>query len=139
MSILSLSTSDRFRYSSKLTETPASIPAYAQDPVFNTLDCALLDGMGITVVDHPVGFESVTRNTLLFCPGAERKHLELVLPSNPGFLFGGPLENTESDVIENFVGKVGSRALEPFTSNEHAFWMTRLYFREEEENNDVES
>lgn len=91
--------------------------------------------MGITVVEHPVGFESVTRNTLLFCPGAERKHLELVLPSNPGVLFGGPLENTESDVIQNFVGKMGSRALEPFTSHEHAFWMTRLYFREEEEEN----
>ncbi|KAJ5536703.1 hypothetical protein N7513_009889 [Penicillium frequentans] len=118
----------------------SSVPVYAQDPVFNTLDCALLDAMGITVVEHPVGFESVTRTTLLFCPGAERKHLELVLPSNPGFVFGGPLENTESDVIQTFVGKMGSRALEPFTSNEHAFWMTRLYFREEEEENDeVES
>ncbi|KAJ5524771.1 hypothetical protein N7494_011421 [Penicillium frequentans] len=118
----------------------SSVPVYAQDPVFNTLDCALLDAMGITVVEHPVGFESVTRNTLLFCPGAERKHLELVLPSNPGFVFGGPLENTESDVIQTFVGKMGSRALEPFTSNEHAFWTTRLYFREEEEENDeVES
>ncbi|KAJ5913349.1 hypothetical protein N7504_002232 [Penicillium tannophilum] len=117
----------------------SSVPVYAQDPVFNTLDCALLDAMGITVVEHPVGFESVTRNTLLFCPGAERKHLELVLPSNPGFVFGGPLENTESDVIQEFVGKMGSRALEPFTSNEHAFWMTRLYFQEGEENDEVES
>lgn len=131
--------SDRFRCSIKLMEIPASVPVYAQDPVFNTLDCALLDAMGITVVEHPVGFESVTRNTLLFCPGAERKHLELVLPSNPGFVFGGPLENAESDVIQEFVGKMGSRALEPFTSNEHAFWMTRLYFREEEENDEVES
>ncbi|KAJ5647437.1 hypothetical protein N7490_003809 [Penicillium lividum] len=107
-----------------------SIPVYAQDPVFNNLDRALLEGMGIMVVEDPVGFESVTRNTLLFCPGAERKHLELVLPSNPGFVFGGPLENTESEVIEKFVGKMQSRALEPFTCNEHAFWMTRLYFRE---------
>ncbi|KAJ5649921.1 uncharacterized protein N7484_003644 [Penicillium longicatenatum] len=117
----------------------SSVPVYAQDPVFNKLDCALLDYMGITVVEHPVGFENVTRNTLLFCPGAERKHLELVLPSNPGFVFGGPLENTESEIIQTFVGKMSSRALEPFASNEHAFWMTRFYFREEEENDEVES
>ncbi|KAJ6092792.1 hypothetical protein N7486_008081 [Penicillium sp. IBT 16267x] len=120
--------------SSDRTSTPTSIPVYAQDPVFNTLDRALLEGMGITVVEHPVGFENVTRSTLLFCPGAERTHLELVLPSNPRFVFGGPLEDTESDVIQKYVGKMGSRALEPFTSNEHAFWMTRLYYREGEEN-----
>lgn len=110
--------------------TSLSIPVYVQDPVFNELDCALLESLGMTVIEHPVAFGHVTRNTLLFCPGAERKHLELVLPSNPGVVFGGPLENTESDVIESFVKSMGSRALVPFSANEHAFWMTRLYFSE---------
>ncbi|KAJ5948802.1 Sensitivity To Red Light Reduced-like SRR1 [Penicillium verhagenii] len=117
---------------STASSTPTTIPVYAQDPVFNSLDRALLESMGITVVEHPVAFENVTRNTLLFCPGAERQHLELILPSNPGFVFGGPLENTQSDVIEGFVERVGSQVLELFTVNEHAFWSMRLYFREEE-------
>ncbi|KAJ5083166.1 Sensitivity To Red Light Reduced-like SRR1 [Penicillium angulare] len=108
--------------------TSLSIPVYIQDPVFNKLDCALLESMGMTIVEHPVAFGYITRNTLLFCPGAERQHLELVLPSKPRILFGGPLEDTESDVIQSFVGSMGSRALLPFSANEHAFWMTRIYF-----------
>lgn len=115
------------------TGTSPTIPVYLQDPVFNELDCALFESLGMTVVKSPEGFELVTRNTLLFCPGAERKHLDLILPSKPGLVFGGPLENTESAIIQGFVGESGSRVLVPFTANEHAFWMTRLYWREREE------
>ena len=110
-----------------------SFVTYAQDPVFNALDHALLSSLGITVLAHPDAFERVTSNTLLFCPGAERKHLELVLPYNPCFLFGGPLESSESEIIQGFVGRSRSQALVPFVAQEHAFWMTRLYFLAEEE------
>ncbi|KAJ5176665.1 uncharacterized protein N7482_002542 [Penicillium canariense] len=108
---------------------PLSFPIYAQDPVFNTLDTALLASLGITVVAHPAAFSLITPRTLLFCPGAERKHLEQLLPSDPCMVFGGPLENTESEVIQGFAGQVGSCALVPFEANEHAFWQTRLYYR----------
>ncbi|KAJ5908169.1 hypothetical protein N7495_000851 [Penicillium taxi] len=118
---------------SRLETNIPSFPIYAQDPVFNTLDRALLDSIGVTVLDSPAGFERITSNSLLFCPGAERKHLELVLPSNPRFVFGGPLENTASEVIQGFVEKMGSRLVVPFMANEHAFWKTRLYFRVLEE------
>lgn len=106
---------------------------YAQDPVFNNLDRGLLESLGITVVDHPEAFGLITRSTLLFCPGAEKKHLELVLPSNPLVLFGGPLENTNSNMIQSFVDSRESRSLKEFSRNEHAFWKTRLYFRVEDD------
>jgi hypothetical protein len=47
-------------------------------------------------------------------------------------VFGGPLEDTNSDVIHAFVGWVGSVVLGPFEGCEHAFWKTRVYFREED-------
>ena len=106
-----------------------AIPTYAQDPVFNTLDHALLASLDIDVLSHPAAFDHIGSNTLLFCPGAERKHLELVLPANPRLLFGGPLENSESAIIQDFVRQTESRVLLPFVAQEHAFWMTRLYFR----------
>ncbi|OKL60971.1 hypothetical protein UA08_03827 [Talaromyces atroroseus] len=68
----------------------------AQDPVFNTLDTQLLSSLGITVVQTPEGFNSVTTRTFLFAPGAERRHLQLILPSNPAMVFGGPLEEEPS-------------------------------------------
>lgn len=106
---------------------------YVQDPVFNALDTALLESLGMIVVESPAGFERITRNTLLFCPGAERKHLELVLPSNPCLVFGGPLESPDSEGIANYVARTRSRTLVPFSPHEHAFWEMRLYFREEQE------
>lgn len=110
---------------------PLSFPVYAQDPVFNDHDKELLVTLGITVVPSPNAFNLITPNTLLFCPGAERKHLELVLPSNPFLVFGGPLEDTGSSVIQKYVGKVESRVLVPFEGCEHAFWRMSLYFRGE--------
>lgn len=111
---------------------PLSFPIYAQDPVFNALDTLLLQSLGITIVQSPVAFERISRNTLLFCPGAEKKHLELVLPSNPCLVFGGPLESADSEVIQSYTSRVGSRVLVPFSTNEHAFWKMRLYFRVDE-------
>lgn len=53
-------------------------------------------------------------------------------------VFGGPLEDTESDVIQDFAAWVRSVVLVPFEACEHAFWKTRLYFREGEEKEDGE-
>ncbi|CAI7593272.1 unnamed protein product [Penicillium pancosmium] len=106
----------------------SSFPIYAQDPVFNNLDRALLESLGMTVVNTPVGFERVTSKTLLFCPGAERKHLDMLLPSNPKLVLGGPLENTESSIIQTYVEKTDSRTLVSFSAQEHAFWKMRLYY-----------
>lgn len=118
------------------TPLPLSIPIYAQDPVFNDLDKTLLHSLGITVLTHPTAFTLPTRNTLLFCPGAERKHLELVLPSRPCLVFGGPLEDTGSAVIQGYVAQTGSRVLVPFEACGDAFWRVRLYFWKEEEGED---
>ncbi|KAJ5240998.1 uncharacterized protein N7469_002589 [Penicillium citrinum] len=106
---------------------PLSFPVYAQDPVFNALDRALLESLGMTVVESPVAFERVTSKTLLFCPGAERKHLDILLPSNPQLVLGGPLEDTESSIIQTYAEKTESRVLVPFSAQEHAFWKMRLY------------
>ncbi|KAJ5397569.1 hypothetical protein N7509_005682 [Penicillium cosmopolitanum] len=105
----------------------SSFPIYAQDPVFNNLDRELLESLGMTVVNTPVGFERVTSKTLLFCPGAERKHLDMLLPSNPKLVLGGPLENTESSIIQAYVEKTDSSILVSFSAQEHAFWKMRLY------------
>lgn len=112
---------------------PLSFPIYAQDPVFNELDKTLLHSLGIIVLTHPTTFTLTTPNTLLFCPGAERKHLELVLPSTPCLVFGGPLEDTGSAVIQGYAAKTGSRVLVPFEACGDAFWKVRLYFWKGEE------
>ncbi|PKY06375.1 hypothetical protein P168DRAFT_325250 [Aspergillus campestris IBT 28561] len=61
-----------------------TIPIYAQDPVFNTLDKALLSSLNITVVESPRAFEAVGPRTLLFCPGVERVHLKDMMVRGPG-------------------------------------------------------
>ncbi|PYI26696.1 hypothetical protein BP00DRAFT_430080 [Aspergillus indologenus CBS 114.80] len=112
------------------------LPIYAQDPVFNALDRQLLTALGITVVEHPAGFERVTPNSLLFCPGAEKAHLEVLLARNPAGVVGGPLEDTGSAGIERFVARTGSVRLPRFEELKEAFWEMRVYYTrqvEEEE------
>ncbi|CDM29321.1 hypothetical protein DTO013E5_5320 [Penicillium roqueforti] len=112
--------------------TSSDIKVYAQDPVFNTLDESLLAALNINVIKHPEAFSHITANTLLFCPGAERKHLELLLPSKPWLLFGGPLEHADSGgVLQGYVDGAESYCLPVFEALEHAFWNTRLYWVEE--------
>ncbi|KAJ5794935.1 Sensitivity To Red Light Reduced-like SRR1 [Penicillium paradoxum] len=111
--------------------TYPDIKVYAQDPVFNTLDESLLAMLNITVLRHPEAFSHITPNTMLFCPGAERKHLELLLPSKPWLLFGGPLEHADSGtVLQEYVDAAGSYCLPGFEQLEHAFWNMRLYWLE---------
>ncbi|KAJ5836678.1 hypothetical protein N7447_002704 [Penicillium robsamsonii] len=112
--------------------TSSNLKVYAQDPVFNTLDESLLAALNITVIKHPEAFSHITTNTMLFCPGAERKHLELLLPSKPWLLFGGPLEHADAGgVLQGYVDGAGSYRLPVFEALEHAFWNMRLYWTEE--------
>ncbi|PYH69959.1 SRR1 family protein [Aspergillus vadensis CBS 113365] len=89
--------------SSSSSSADPTIKTYAQDPVFNTLDKSLLSSLDITVLESPLAFEKVTPRTFLFCPGAERTHLEQLLALDPAFVFGGPLEDVESEVVSAFV------------------------------------
>ncbi|EPS34818.1 hypothetical protein PDE_09782 [Penicillium oxalicum 114-2] len=126
--------------SSNLTPNPNPLKIYAQDPVFNTLDTSLLSSLGITVISHPAAFNLITPHTLLFCPGAEKKHLEQLLAFRPRMVFGGPLEDTDSAVIQGYLDRTrgGSICLVPFEACEHAFWRTRVYYREAEGGDDEE-
>ncbi|GKZ66778.1 hypothetical protein AnigIFM60653_003182 [Aspergillus niger] len=110
-----------------------TIKTYAQDPVFNTLDTSLLSSLDITVLESPHAFEKVTSRTFLFCPGAERTHLEQMLALDPAFLFGGPLEDVESEVVSAFVKRRGSVRVPLFEAQEHAFWNMRVYYPLERE------
>ncbi|KAL2812357.1 hypothetical protein BJX63DRAFT_246003 [Aspergillus granulosus] len=104
------------------------VKVYAQDPVFNEHDRALLESLDITVLEHPGAFEKVSPRTLLFCPGAERRHLELLLAHGPAIVFGGPLEDIDSDVVTAFVRARDSAQLPLFEEQEHAFWRMRVYY-----------
>ncbi|KKK21317.1 hypothetical protein ARAM_006123 [Aspergillus rambellii] len=104
------------------------ISVFAQDPVFNAHDISLLASLDITVLEHPVAFEKVSAQTLLFAPGAERTHLEQLLAHNPAVVFGGPLEEIESEVVKRFVQSRDSVQLPLFAEQEHAFWKMRVYY-----------
>lgn len=121
-------------------ETTQKMEIIAQDPIFNALDTALLSSLDITVVAHPQAFSSVSAQTLLFAPGAEKRHLELVLPARPVVLFGGPLEEEgrlyqnqqqkEDSVIERFLTTTQSVKLVEFVPRPEAFWRMRVYWRD---------
>ncbi|CAG8418095.1 unnamed protein product [Penicillium salamii] len=111
------------------SHSTAPFKIYAQDPVFNTLDESLLNDLNITVLNHPEGFSHITENSMLFCPGAERQHLELLLPSKPWLLFGGPLEHANAGgALQSYVENTESYCVPTFEALEHAFWNMRLYW-----------
>lgn len=129
----------------------AKIKVMAQDPVFNPLDIELLSSLGIAAVVSPQGFNAVTDKTFLFAPGAERRHLRLMLPAYPVMVFGGPLEEGPSltahsldgennsirenddgmNYLANFVARTRSVKLQEFEVRPDAFWRMRIYWREE--------
>ncbi|KAL4750918.1 hypothetical protein BDW72DRAFT_106731 [Aspergillus terricola var. indicus] len=111
------------------TQNPTTrIKAYAQDPVFNSHDETLLNELKVTVLAHPRAFQEVTSKTLLFCPGAERRHIELLLAHDPAIVVGGPLEDIESDIVKRFLERRESVRLKEFAELETAFWGMRIYF-----------
>jgi hypothetical protein len=110
-------------------QTPSRlVKVYAQDPVFNDHDRALLESLNITVLEHPGAFDKVSPRTLLFCPGAERRHLELLLAHDPAIVFGGPLEDIDSVIVTGFIRARESVQLPLFEEQEHAFWRMRVYY-----------
>jgi SRR1 len=62
--------------------------AYAQEPIFNTLDVALLSQLNITVVNHPTAFELITPKSFTFCPGAEQSVTRGTLFRSPAMHMG---------------------------------------------------
>ncbi|KAL2820513.1 hypothetical protein BDW59DRAFT_117289 [Aspergillus cavernicola] len=107
---------------------PHTLKAYAQDPVFNNHDKSLLNSLGISVLEHPGAFAQVSSRTILFCPGAERRHLELLLARDPAVVLGGPLEDMDSDVVKGFIRGRDSVRLARFEEQEHAFWGMGVYY-----------
>ncbi|KAI9045322.1 SRR1 family protein [Aspergillus affinis] len=101
------------------------------DPVFNELDKSLLASLDITVLEHPHAFEKVTPATFLYCPGAEQAHLSQLLALNPKSLFGGPLEEFDSEAVRQYVETRGSVRLPRFQEQEHAFWNMQIYYPED--------
>lgn len=105
-----------------------NVHVYTQDPVFNTLDKALFESLGLTVVDHPAGFEEVSERSFLFCPGAEKGHLEEILEKKPRVLFGGPLEEMGDSVpVKAFLDERIGKTVPVYEGDEKAFWGMRVY------------
>ncbi|KAF7592629.1 hypothetical protein BBP40_012651 [Aspergillus hancockii] len=117
-----------------MKKSTPTLQIFAQDPVFNTHDKSLLASLNITVVDHPQAFEKVTPTTLLYCPGTERTHLEQLLVHTPALVFGGPLEDIESETVRQFVESGRSTRIPRFEELEHAFWNMRVYLPVEGDN-----
>jgi hypothetical protein len=123
------------RLTDKATLQPTANPPalLAQDPVFNALDKSLLASLDITILDHPQAFnlDLSPQRTLLYCPGAERAHLELLLfqpETRPALVIGGPLEDADSEVLSDFAGSRRESVRIPrFEPCEHAFWGVRAY------------
>ncbi|KAL4872473.1 hypothetical protein BDV12DRAFT_144086 [Aspergillus spectabilis] len=111
-----------------MTTPKPHLKTYAQDPVFNNHDISLLSTLNITVLEHPSAFTKMTSQTLLFCPGAEIRHLELLVTHNPAMVFGGPLEDIDSGVVRGYLKDRESVALGRFEEMEAAFWEMRVYY-----------
>ncbi|KAL4952245.1 hypothetical protein BDW69DRAFT_195805 [Aspergillus filifer] len=118
------------------TNTPSEsreIKTYAQDPVFNTHDESLLASQNISVLQHPSAFTQINKKTILFAPGAERRHLEILLKHDPAVVIGGPLEDIESAAVRKWVGRREEVKLKEFEGLETAFWGMSIYFPRAEE------
>ncbi|KAL4935918.1 hypothetical protein BDV06DRAFT_205964 [Aspergillus oleicola] len=104
------------------------IKTYAQDPVFNTHDESLLESQNIKTLLHPSAFDLINENTILFAPGAERRHLEILLVRDPAIVIGGPLEDIESATVKQWVERREEVKLREFEELETAFWGMSIYY-----------
>ncbi|KAL4961810.1 SRR1 family protein [Aspergillus stella-maris] len=111
----------------------SGIKTFAQDPVFNTHDESLLASLNISVLKHPSAFTHINKKTILFAPGAERRHLEILLRHDPAIIIGGPLEDIESTVVKGWMEKREELKLKEFEELETAFWGMSVYFPRAEE------
>ena len=88
--------------------------AFAQEPIFNTLDVQFLSHLNISVVEHPAAFELITSNTFAFCPGAEQFIVRGTLFRSPAMYMGsGALETyREPETGDLRSPQIGSVCLE---------------------------
>jgi SRR1 len=81
-----------------LTEQRGQRPeAFAQEPIFNTLDIALLAHLDIKVVEHPEAFNLITVHSFAFCPGAEQFVVRGTLSRSPAMYMGNSALETYLD------------------------------------------
>ena len=67
--------------------------AFAQEPLYNTQDLALLSTLNIQRVEDPKGFCLLTNRSFAFCPGAEQGVLLKTLSTDPFLYLGGKLDS----------------------------------------------
>lgn len=64
-----------------------------QDPTFNDLDNDFLEKLGHTVLKTPLAFSKMTKDTFLFAPHLEYRHVASILEvAHPSFYMGSGLE-----------------------------------------------
>lgn len=66
--------------------------AYAQEPLYNAQDVALLSTLDIQKVDDPSGFHVLTNRSFAFCPGAELHVILQTLVTDPLIYLAGELD-----------------------------------------------
>ncbi|DAA76975.1 TPA_exp: Uncharacterized protein A8136_6741 [Trichophyton benhamiae CBS 112371] len=96
-------------------------------PNTRTLDVELLASLGVEVVRREA-FGMVDEQTVVFGPGMERRHLVEVLARRPAVFFGGPLETSTDEVLEEY-SKNQSVRLPEFEPNTAPFWGTSVFWR----------
>lgn len=69
-----------------------SIPAYAQEPRYNSLDAEFLQSLKVKEVRNPTGFDSVTSHSLTYGPGAEMDVELRILRQKPAIHLGHKIE-----------------------------------------------
>jgi hypothetical protein len=65
---------------------------YAQEPVYSQLDKKFLSTMSIATVRDPAGFDLVTNDSFVYCPGAELDVEMGILFKSPAFVLAGKLD-----------------------------------------------
>ncbi|KAK0618955.1 hypothetical protein B0T14DRAFT_198071 [Immersiella caudata] len=87
---------------------------YAQDPIFNDVDKAFLERLGIKVVEDPEGLSLINKSTFMYCPFLSRDIPVLQQDEHPVLYMGNTCENT----IWMLAGKL-----------QNAFEQRSIYFR----------
>ena len=67
--------------------------AYAQEPIYNAQDRALLRTLVIQVTEDPDAFYLLTNHSFAFCPGAEQYVVLQTLERDPFIYLGGTLDS----------------------------------------------
>jgi SRR1 len=122
------------------------ITTFAQDPVFNTLDKALLESLDITVAETPDGFALIDDSTYIYAPHCERKFFlpalrnkdpALVICNDMEWHISGPLSVTmpeiESKIATDFIKNKVATAFPLYAPNDSAFNDLCIYTKSAEQ------